>query len=199
MKAVYVATLKDSVIYTVQYAAFGDLFDSYVSIFDSVITSLRLPQKIVIEKGVNPAIPVAQTERYSDDYLQLEYPANFGTNDVQKKGDVVSAVRFVGNQNGSRQDCTIDIDVRPAKKLSLDKVVTQNSKFFNVKSKGEMTISGEKSIYMNYVPPRANISSRVYFIVKNDRIYRIILNYYTPMKKDFLPAFEKVVASIRLK
>jgi hypothetical protein len=76
----------------------------------------------------------------------------------------------------------------------------QNSKFFNPKFKGETNIGGEKASYINYTPPKArNIDSRVYFIVKNNKIYRIILNYYTPMKKDFLPAFEKVIASIRLK
>ena len=113
---------------------------------------------------------------------------------------MISGVRFVGNKDGMRNDCSIDIDIRPAKKLELAKVVEQNSKFFDPKSKGETNIGGDKAMYLNYAPQKVrNINSRVYFIVKNDRIYRIILNYYTPMKKDFLPAFEKVVASIRLK
>jgi hypothetical protein len=200
LKAIYIATLKDSTMYYIQFAAFNDLFAPYRPIFDSVLASLVLPQKIVIPKGVNPAIPLSQVEKYSDSYFQLEYPANFGSNEVQKKGDMISGVRFAGNKDGMRNDCSIDIDIRPAKKLTLEKVVAQNVKFFNPKSRGETSISGEKAMYMNYIPQKVrNIESRVYFIVKNDRIYRIILNYYTPMKKDFLPAFEKVVASIRLK
>jgi hypothetical protein len=199
IKAVFMTTMKDSTIYYLQYAAFNDFYDPYIFVFDSVLSSLRLPRKVVIEKGVDPAIPVAQTDRFSDDYIQLEYPANFATADVPKKGDIVSSVRFIGNRDGSRQDCTIDIDIRPAKKLTLDKVVAQNSKFFNVTSRGETRISGEKSVFLNYNPKVRNVASRIYFVVKNDRIYRIILNYYVPMKKDFLPAFEKVVASIRLK
>jgi hypothetical protein len=200
IKAIYAATLKDSTIYYVQYSAFNDLFQPYKPLFDSVLASLILPQKIVIPKGVDPEIPLVQVEKYSDNYMQLEFPANFGTNELPKKGDMISGLRIAGNKDGMRNDCSIDIDIRPAKKLSLEKVVEQNSKFFNPKSKGETNIGGDRSMYLNYVPQKVrNIDSRVYFIVKNDKIYRIILNYYTPMKKDFLPAFEKVIASIRLK
>jgi hypothetical protein len=200
IKAMFAATLKDSTIYYVQYAAFNDLFQPYKSVFDSVLSSLILPQKIFIPKGVDPAIPLTQVEKYSDNYIQLEYPANFGTNELPKRGDMISGVRIAGNKDGMRNDCSIDIDIRPAKKLSLEKVVEQNSKFFNPKSKGEANIGGDRAMYLNYAPQKVrNIDSRVYFVVKNDKIYRIILNYYTPMKKDFLPAFEKVIASIRLK
>jgi hypothetical protein len=200
IKAIYVATFKDSTMYYVQYAAFNDLFGSYKPVFDSVLASLILPQKIVIPKGVDPAIPLAQVEKYSDNYIQLEYPANFGPNELPKKGDMISGVRFAGNKDGMRNDCSIDIDIRPAKNLALAKVVEQNSRFFNPKSQDETKVGSERAIYLNYVPQKVrNIDSRVYFIVKNDKIYRIILNYYTPMKKDFLPAFEKVIASIRLK
>jgi len=200
MKAIFAATLKDSTIYYVQYAAFNDLFEPYKFAFDSVLASLILPQKIVIPKGVDPSIPLTQVEKYSDNYIQLEYPVNFGPTELPKKGDMLSGVHLAGNKDGMRNDCSIDIDVRPAKKLPLNKVVEQNAKFFNPKSRSETNIAGEKAMYLNYAPPKVkNIDSRVYFIVKNDKIYRIILNYYAPMKKDFLPAFEKVVASIRLK
>ncbi|MGD0038574.1 MAG: PsbP-related protein [Bacteroidota bacterium] len=196
--AIYVATLKDSTIYYVQYSAFNNMLEPNKFVFDSLMASLSLPKKIIIEKGIDPAIPIAQTERYSDNNLQLEHPANFGASDVAKKGDVISAVRFMGTNKDSRNDCTIDIDVRPAKKLSLEKVVDQNSKFFKASSKGNTTIGGEKAIYLDYSLVK-NVDSRVYFIVKNDKIFRIFLNYYSPMKKDFLPAFEKVIASIRFK
>jgi hypothetical protein len=198
MKAVCIATLKDSTIYYVRYAAFSDLFEPYTMVFDSLIASLRLPQKIVIEKGVDPSIPIEQTERYSDDYLQLEYPANFGANDMPRKGGVISAVRFMGNRDGSRRDCTIDIDVRSAKGLSLESVVNQTSKKIDAKSRGNTSISGEKSVFLNEIPQKG-VERRTYFVVKNDKFFRVILTYYAPMRKSFLPAFEKVIASIRLK
>jgi len=199
VKALRIATVKDSVIYYVQYAALNDLFEPYKMVFDSILYSLVLPKKVKVEKGVDPAIPLAETEKYSDDYVEFDYPINFAVNDLPKKGDVLMSIVTKGKLEGARNDCTINLDVRPAKKLTLDKVVEQNSKLFKVVSKGETKISGERSVYFNYVPPVKNVSSRIYFVVKNDRIYRIILNYYTPMKKDFLPAFEKVVASIKIK
>lgn len=200
IKAIFAATLKDSSIYTVQYAAFNDLYEPYMPVFDSLFASLTLPQKIVIPKGVDAAIPLAQVEKYSDNNLQLEYPANFGPTEIPKKGKMIAGVHFAGSGGGMRNDCSIDIDIRPAEKLSVEKVVEQNKKIFNTKSQGETKVSGERAIYLNYTPAKTkNIESRVYFIVKNDKIYRIILNYYAPMKKDFLPPFEKVVASIRLK
>jgi hypothetical protein len=198
VSAICLATLKDSTIYYVQYSAFNNLFEPYKVVFDSLIASLSLPKKIIIEKGVDPAIPITQIERYSDNYLQLEYPANFGSSDMAKKGEVMSAVRFMGVNKVSRNDCTIDIDVRPAKKLSLEKVVEQNSKKIVAISKGDAKIGGEKSVYFNEIPQRG-IERRTYFVVKNDKFFRVILTYYSPMKKDFLPAFEKVVASIRFK
>jgi hypothetical protein len=198
IKAIYVATLKDSTMYYIQYAAFNDLFEPYKPVFDSVLASLILPQKIVIPKGVNPAIPLEQVERYSDNYIQLEYPANFGSNELPQKGDMISGVRFAGNKDGMRNDCDINIDIRPAKKLTLEKVVEQNPRVVMAFSQGKATIGGEKAVFFNE-KPRSGIERRTYFVVKNDKFFRIMLTYYAPMKKDFLPAFEKVVASIRLK
>jgi hypothetical protein len=198
IKAIYVATLKDSTIYYVQYAAFNDLFVPYKPEFDSILASLILPQKIVIPKGINPAIPLAQVEKYSDNYIQLEYPANFGPNELSKKGDMISGVRFAGNKDGMRNDCDINIDIRPAKGLTLDKVVEQNSKKIKAIPKSSTTIGGEKAVYFNEIPQKS-IERRTYFVVKNDKFFRVMLTYYAPMKKDFLPAFEKVIASIRLK
>lgn len=193
-----IATVKDSVIYFVQFAAFNKMYDPYRFVLDSVANSLTLPKKIVVEKGVDPAIPFAETERYSSDFLEFQYPINFTVIDLPKKGSVLYNIQVIGKLEGFRKDCDIQIDVRPAQKLNVDKVVEQNLKFYKVTSRGETKISGEKAIYLNYSPIK-NIESRVYFVVKNDKIYRITLNYFAPMKNSFLPAFEKVVASIRIK
>ena len=58
--------------------------------------------------------------------------------------------------------------------------------------------TGQKAAFINYSPVK-NINSRVYFMVKNDKIYRVIFNYFTAMKADFLPVFEKIVGSIVIK
>lgn len=194
MTAIRIATLKDSTIYYVEYAGLNETFDTYRSIFDSVLTSIALPRPVVIPKGVDPSLPLEQTEKFSNDLVELQYPANFSPSEGAKKGEIEFAMRLMGY----RQDCTIDLDVRPAKKLTVEKVAEQNVKVYKPTSRGTAAVGGEKAISFDY-SPRKDVGSRVYFAVKNDKIYRITINYFSPKKKDFLPAFEKVVASIRIK
>lgn len=190
------ATLKDSTIYYVQYAAFNDQFEPYKAVYDSVIASLMLPKPK--EKITDPnayVIPSKETKAIKNGVLEATVPENINDTYPKTKGDV----SFAMNLKIWREDCTIDFDIRPAKKLSLEKVVDQNSKkIANITSKGSTSLSGEKAQYINY-SPRKDARSRIYFAVKNDKIYRIVMNYYAPMEKDFLPAFEKIVASMRLK
>ncbi len=196
MTIIRTATLKDSTIYYVQYAAFNDQFEPYKVVYDSVVASLVLPKPK--EKVTDPnayVVPSKETRVLKNDVLEATVPENMNETYPKAKGDV----SFAMNLKIYREDCTIDIDVRPAKKLSVEKVVDQNSKkISNISGKGSATIGGEKTIYVNYSPVK-NIKSRVYFVVRNDKIYRIVMNYYAPMEKDFLPAFEKIVASMRLK
>ncbi len=198
ISTIRIATMKDSIIYYVQYAAFNKMFTPYKFLLDTVLNTLVLPKKIVVQKGIDPAIPFQETEKYTSEYFELYHPVNFGVIELPKRGNVLYNIQIIGKLEGFRKDCDIQIDIRPAQKLTVDKVVEQNIKNYKVLSRGQTTISGEKAIYLNYSPVK-NIESRVYFVVKNDKIYRITMNYYAPMKKDFLPAFEKVVASIRIK
>jgi hypothetical protein len=185
--------LKDSMMYYVHYGAYNELFEPYKVVYDSVLASLVLPKPRVFAKNVDPSLPVEDLDKFSNDVLELTYPANFSPSLKQPGKDI----QFAMELKGYRQDCFINIDVRPAKGLTLDKVVEQNTK--NIKaSKQSTTVGGEKAVFINETPVK-NIDRRTYFIVKNDKFYRIILTYYSPMKKEFLPAFEKAVASIRLK
>ncbi len=187
---------KDSSFYSLTYEGFNELYDAYKMVYDSALATLTLPKPR--EKSTNPldqVIPSKNTKSIKNDVLEITVPDNMEAMYPKPSGEVA----FNMNLKIYRQDCTIDIDVRPAKKLTLDKVVEQNSKkISNVKGKSSTTISGEKAQYFNYSPAK-EIKSRIYFVVKDDKIFRIIMNYYSPMEKDFLPAFEKAVASIRFK
>jgi hypothetical protein len=184
--------IKDSMMYTVSYEAFNDFFEPYKVVVDSFFASVELPKPKAAP--VNPAIPSTEFETFSNSFLDISYPNNFEPSSPPPSGEV----QFMLQIQGYRQDSNILIDVRPAKKLTVDKVVEQNEKMFKVTSRGETKIDGLKAIYLNYSPAR-EIGRRVYFVVKNDKVYRIILTYYQPARKDFLPAFEKAVASIRIK
>jgi hypothetical protein len=197
LKGICIATLKDSVIYYVQFSGFNDQFDAYRPVLDSVLNSLTLPKPKVQSKDPNAfVLPSQYTKVIKNNVLEMTVPDNMNETYPTPKGEVA----FAMNLKIYREDCTMDADVRPAKKLTLDKVVEQNSKkIANVTGKGgTVTISGENARFFNYSPARG-IKSRIYFTVKNNKIYRFIFNYYAPMEKEFLPAYEKVVASIRLK
>jgi hypothetical protein len=192
IEATRVLLLKDSILYKATFWAFNDYFEPYKAVIDTFISSAQLPRSKAAK--VDESIPSATYETLSNDVLSVSYPNNFNPTTPPPKGEV----QFMLMLQGYRNDSNILIDVRPAKKLTVEKVVDQNSKFYKPTSTGQMTIDGNKAPFLNYSLSKG-VSSRAYFIVKNDKIYRIIFNYYEPAKKDFLPAFEKSVASLRLK
>lgn len=195
ISGIRISVWKDSSFYNLTYEGFNDLFEPYKLVYDSALASLTLPKPRVVQKNVDPSLPVEEFDRYGNDVVDLAYPQNFSPSIEKPKGEVTFAMKI----KGYREDCFVTIDVRPAKKLTLDKVVEQNSKAFKgAKGKVNTTVSGEKAVYVDFTPIK-NIDGRVYFMVKNDKFYRIITYYYAPMKKSFVPAYDKVIASIHFK
>ncbi|MDZ7291468.1 MAG: hypothetical protein ONB44_20725 [candidate division KSB1 bacterium] len=194
ISSIRIYAIKDSMVYYANYSAFNDLFEPYKFVFDTLIASIRLPRPKVVVANVDPSLPSATFTEFSNNFLKISYPDNFETTFPAVKGET----KFSLEIKGYRQDCTVRIDIFPAKGLTVDKVFEQNlPKFIRVSTKGEATISGEKSLFLNYSPAK-DIASRAYFLVKNDQVYRVIINYYLPKKADFLPAFEKTVASLKI-
>lgn len=186
--------IRDSVLYYLDYSAFDDLFEPYSYIMDTLIASIRLPRPKVKATNVDESLPSTTFTDFSNNFLKVSYPDNFETSFPAVKGDT----KFSLELKGYRQDCTVRIDILPAKGLTVDKVFEQNQDKYPRASKGgEMTISGQKAIYLNYSPAR-DIASRAYFLVKDDQVYRIIMNYYTPMRGAFLPVFEQTVKSLKI-
>lgn len=186
--------LRDSVQYYLDYSAFDDLFEPYSYVMDTLIASIRLPRPKVKAANFDESLPSTTFQDFSNNFLKVSYPDNFETSFPALKGDM----KFSLELKGYRQDCTVRMDIFPAKGLTVDKVFEQNQNKYTRASKGgEVTISGQKAIYLNYLPAR-DIASRAYFIVKDDQVYRIIMNYYAPMRAAFLPAFEQTVKSLKI-
>lgn len=192
LEAIRVVTLKDSVLYKATFWAFNDYFAPWTAVIDTLVATAVLPRAKAAK--VDESIPSTTYETLSNDVLSVSYPNNFNPTMPTPKGEVT----FMLMLGGYRNDSNILIDVRPAKKLTVEKVVEQNTKYYKPTSTGSTTIDGLKAPYLDYSMSKS-VASRVYFVVKNDKIYRIIFNYFEPAKKDFLPAFEKSVASIRIK
>jgi hypothetical protein len=191
---VHTIALKDSVLYTVEYAAFNDYFEPYRATIDTLLASMKLPTKQAAAAAADPTLPSADFIEFSNNLIRITHPDNFNANTLKPKAPAEASVQF----KGYRQDCTVQLDVLPAQGLTVEKVFAQNEKFYKGKGQTNTTIDGNPAIYRVYSPVRG-IESRVYFVVKNDKIYRIIMNYDQSKRAEFLPAFEKTVASLKIK
>lgn len=194
LEAERIVAIKDSVSYSFTYAAFNGLFAPNRFVFDTMLASIQLPRPRSVAWQADPSLPSNEFDVFSNNVLDISYPGNFEAAVVQPKGEMQFSLEI----KGYRQDSDVRLDVFPAKGLTVDKVFEQNAKFFKATSHGTSTIDGIKALDLNYAPAR-NIESKAYFMVKNDKVYRIIINYFQPARKEFLPAFEKTVASLHVK
>lgn len=194
VSSIRVIAMADSVMYYIQYSAFGDLFEANKVVFDTLLASVRLPKPKSAAEMADPLLPSADFEQFDNVAFKFSYPSNFDVGMGKKKGEASMALDI----KGGRQDCAIHIDLLPSKGLTVEKVFEQNEKFYKAGGKGSTTIDGQKAMYLTYVPAK-DIEARAYFIVKGDKWVRVIMNYYTPKKADYLPAFEKVVGSLKIK
>ena len=55
---------------------------------------------------------------------------------------------------------------------------------------------GTEAYVMNY-KASGKVKGRVWFALKNDKLYRVMLNWFVGEEKDFLPPFEKSVKSFK--
>jgi len=186
--------LKDTLLYTASYDGFNKAYALNKFVLDTMLSTLKFTEAAPKVVGDDPAMPSSNFAPFSNSYLSLMYPDNFDLATPAAK----APAEFSLDIRGYRQDSNVHLDIIPAKGLSLEKVVEQNSKNYKAVSKGSVNIDGVNTTYLDYRPVR-EINSRVYFLVKNDRIYRVIFNYYAPMKEKYISTFEKVVTSIKVK
>lgn len=186
---VYVAG--DTALYKLDFMGYGEQYTAHEAILEAMLNSFEPP--VVIAKGTDTWMPSASLETYNTEYFTLQYPDNLNFVPVSKgKSD------FAMEMRADRLDCSIHIDVFGAKGLPIEKVWEQNRERYQAKATGETVIDGQKAYWVDY-SLRKDISSRAYFVVKNDKVIRITLNWYAPNKDIYFTAFEKCVYSMKLK
>ncbi|MGA9406922.1 MAG: PsbP-related protein [Bacteroidota bacterium] len=190
-----IITMRDSVFYYVNLAGFNEDYDLYAAVFDTVLNSIKLPKPKVAVTKVDESKPSAEFTKYPGEFFEIQYPDNFEYTFPAKKGETIFSMNI---HHKIRQDCAIQIDVLPAKKLTVAKVFDQNKGIFKPKSTSDTKIDGLDAKYLTYVP-EPKVNGRVYFVVKDDKVYRLVVTWYQPMAADYQPAFEKVVASFKIK
>lgn len=194
-----ILTVEDSTEYGYECQGFNQDFKRYAPVFDTVQTTYRIIPKAVAKEQL-PAnlIPANTTTTYQDKYFSIRYPDNFTATPSGAHGDIKTSVSI----QGYFQDCTIQVNVLDAKKLNVEKIYQQNKKYYPNSRTEQTTVDGLQAYRISYSPARG-IQRRIYFVVKGDNWFRIILTWNEAKQKkykaDFERAFEDAVASLRLK
>jgi len=188
-------TLSDSFYTYLTFAWFDGSQAGAKPAFDQAVNSFKLAHVMSAAAAAAAAQEASSTtERANNEFFTMDYPDNFSVHNGISKG-----MLFTSIFRGDRNDCSIQIDVFDAQKLTLDKVFDQNKgKYANSGASTDMQLNGNPAKYLNYSPVR-DVTSRVYFIVKNGKVYRIILNWYKPMQDNFLPVFERCIGTLNIK
>ncbi len=190
---------QDSVITILTLAAFGRNFEDYENQFEEVVASVKLAKRPVVKEKKpdtlapqGPEPPSDTLRPYSAGEFAIQIPQNFKGEKSSSNG--LTSVNFYG----SRLDCNIQVDVFDASKQNnLDKILTQNQKTYgtNVTS---TNIGGVKAAFFTY-NPTPTVSSRAYFAIKGNRMYRITVNWFKPEQSVYLPIFEKSLKTVTFK
>ncbi len=187
--------MRDSVFFYVNFAGFNDAYNLYSAVFDTILSSIKLPKlKTSKTNAVDETKPSQTLTTFANDFIEMKYPDNFEYKLPAKQGDQIFAIAFAGY----RQDCTIELDVRSANKWDVNKIFDQNKGMFKPKSTGDATIDGNPAKYL-VSSPAPKIARRVYFTVKDNKFYRVMFTWYQPMEADYWPIFEKSLNSLKLK
>jgi len=182
----------DTLIYTLGFAGFGEFYTAYAAAFDTVYATFELPVPVV--KAADGWVASTTLEKYETPFFIMQYPDNMEfTNPAKGKNELSVGLR------ADRLDCSIQFDVFGAQALTVEKVFDQNkSRYIKVKSTAEANFDGQKALSLNYSMVK-DIESRAYFVVKNDKVIRITLNWFNPKKDSYLPVLEQIVNNLKLK
>jgi hypothetical protein len=183
--------LLDTMFFDIKIAGFGDQYAANKLIFDAVMKSFEFAKPV--EKGRDQTLPADAFTDYDAKLFTLQYPENFNFVDIPKGNNELAM-----NLRGVRQDCSIQIIVFGAKGLTVEKVVEQNKAKYPGATAGKATISGQPALTLTYTPTR-EVERRVYFVVKNDKVFRLIMDWFKPQREQYLAAYDKVIQSIKIK
>ncbi|TAK66291.1 MAG: hypothetical protein EPO24_01675 [Bacteroidetes bacterium] len=185
---IYVAG--DTAVYKLDFMGYGDQYNAHAAVFDAMLKSFELPV-VIIKSDKWVASP--SMESYTSTFFTMQYPENLIPENVSK-----GKFDFAMKMRADRLDCSIQIDVFGAQKLTVEKVFEQNKGKVRARSTGKATVDGQNALWVED-QAAANIMRRQYFVVKNDKVIRPTIVWYVPDKDIYLPVFEKMVTSIKLK
>ena len=199
-KGVLIVASKDEVTYTtLKLEVFGDAWEKYEEDFNKIIASVTLaitqsnaPDTLTLTEELLP--PSDKLVTKNGNGFSISIPENFYQGKANS-ANVIASYNYIGDRRG---DCNIQVDVIDASKTSdFKKSATElASKYPGSPALSSTKIGGTDGFVMNWSPGK-NIKGRVFFAKKESKLFRISINWYTPEEADYLPIFEKCVASIK--
>ncbi|MBX7155804.1 MAG: hypothetical protein K1X91_12670 [Bacteriodetes bacterium] len=192
--------LRDSMLTTLEFAAFGSTYDAYKSTFNDIMQSFvpatapepRKANVVIDTTNAGPEPPSATMMNASGNGYTISIPDNFRGKGV-KSGNSMGGTEYLG----SRKDCTILIDVLDASKQSkLDKIAADNKAGFGGGNPSMTQLGGVKAAMFSY-SPAAGIGRKVYLAVKGDKLYRVFLTWNKAEEATWLAPLEKSVGSLK--
>jgi hypothetical protein len=181
----------DTVVYDIRCAGFGGYYDAYKAVFDASLASFQFPKKAI--PGRDQTLPSETMAEMNGKTFSLQYPDNFSGVTVPK-----GANEEVLELRGVRLDCSIRVEVFGAKGLTVEKVFDQNKGKFKATATGKSTVAGLTALSLTYAAS-ANVERRFYFIVKNDKVFRVTMDWFRPQREEYLKAYDKTINSLKLK
>jgi hypothetical protein len=181
----------DTVLYDIRFAGFGGYFDAYKAVFDASLASLQFPKPAV--PGRDPTLPSETMSEMNSKLFSFQYPDNFNGISVPK-GTSEEVIEL----RGVRQDCSIRVDVFGAKGLTVEKVFDQNKGKYKATATAKTTVAGLPAMSLTYAPT-PSVERRFYFMVKNDKVFRVTMDWYRPQREEYLKAYDKTISSLKIK
>lgn len=198
---VMIAATKDNkraTILTIE--CFAGSYEGYKPQIDEIIASLKLA--VATEKDapdtttqVTEAEPPSQTlDVRQGDGFTIGIPDNFSQENIGKAASALKSWSFLGKRRG---DSYIKIEMFDAKGKELKKIVEDlKGSLPGASPAQKTTLSGKEAYVVNY-SPSSQVKGKAYYAVNNNHLYRITINWFKGEEKDFLPVFDKSVASFK--
>jgi hypothetical protein len=200
--------VQDGMVTYLETAVIGNFAD-YAAVFDTARASFR-PAKPAVAATPAPTpgdtthiamrdsdvvdAPAADFKSYGGPQFGIQYPSNFSpTTGAPSKG-ALAAVTFSGTRNDSY--FRVDVFTLPSG-MTLDQVAEQNKKVYKG-SPSSASVGGQKGVVFNYTSG-GKVTSRAYFVVANNKLYRITTNWFTPQQELYQPAFQKALGTFSAK
>lgn len=182
----------DTVLYDIRCAGFGGYFDAYRAVFDASLATIQFPKPVI--PGRDPTLPSENSAEFAGKLFSIQYPDNFSQVAAAKgSNEEVAELRSTG-----RQDCSIRVEVFGAKGLTVEKVFDQNKGRFRATATGKATVAGLPAMFLTYAAT-PNVERRFYFIVKNDKVFRVTMDWYRPQREEYLKAYDRTINSLKIK